>query len=238
MRFSPDDVTNKNIQVQVWFADFLSCDWETSLAVVVLYKTYRVSTDVIRLLSLSSSHWAAQIYQQKSPSSLSPNEGTRRQDGSRNGEKAPTSLNGSPFWPTKEAERNDQLDRPATEGYFGDQNEFRKATNVFQYFKDNKFTGDISQSIELVIRYYSLCARQHNLTSKQKADFFFNVLADPARTFYFNNARHNMMFVQIASMTVKEYNCDVRQLQAQVMLQTLRMGKYMSGNDVTSQSEG
>ena len=33
-----------------------------------------------------------------------------------------------------------------------DANDSRKDTNVFQYFRDSRFTGDITQSIELKIR--------------------------------------------------------------------------------------
>ena len=114
----------------------------------------------------------------------------------------------------------------------------RKATNVFQYFKDNKFTGDISQSIELSIRDYNVCARQHNLTTKQKADFFINVLADPARTFFFNNADDNMIFDEMARMMIREYNSDARQLQVQGRLDTLRLDKCMAEHQITSHSEG
>lgn len=81
-------------------------------------------------------------------------------------------------------------------------NDSRKASTVFQYFKDSKFTGDIRQPIELIIRDHNVCARQHNLTLKQKADFFANILADPARTFLFNHARDDMTFDEMAQMMV------------------------------------
>lgn len=43
----------------------------------------------------------------------------------------------------------------------------RKGTKLFQYFKDKKFTGDIKQSIELTIRDYNVCARQHSLSLRK-----------------------------------------------------------------------
>lgn len=47
-------------------------------------------------------------------------------------------------------------------------NDSRKATSVFQYFMDNRFTRDIYQSIEFALRDYNVCARQHNLSPKTK----------------------------------------------------------------------
>ena len=109
-----------------------------------------------------------------------------------------------------------------------DSNESRRAPNVFHYFKDNKFTGDLSRSIGMTLRDYNVCARQHRLNARQKADFFINILAGPARTFFFNNARDDMGFDEMAPMMSGEYNSDSRQFQVQGMLETLRLDKHMS----------
>eukprot|EP00171_Calliarthron_tuberculosum_P022446 IDg22446t1 len=63
----------------------------------------------------------------------------------------------------------------------------RKATYVHQHFSGRKFTGDLSQSIELLLRDYETCARQHRLSESQKSDYLINVLEGPARTFLLNN---------------------------------------------------
>ena len=119
-----------------------------------------------------------------------------------------------------------------------DFNDSRKATNVFNYFKDNEFTGDLSQSIDMTFRDFNFRARQHRLSDRQKADFFINVPAGPARTFFFNNATDTMDFEEMAKMMVLEYNSEARQLQVQGRLETLRLERHMSEQDVSSPSEG
>lgn len=110
-----------------------------------------------------------------------------------------------------------------SEAVLNDGSDFRKATNIFQYFKDSKFSGDISQSIELTIRDYIVCVRQRKFTPNQKADLFINTLADPARTYFFNLARDNMSFEEMAAMMVSQYNNGARQLKVQGVLETLRL---------------
>lgn len=39
--------------------------------------------------------------------------------------------------------------------------DMQKANYVFQHFKDNRFSGDLRQSIQLTLRDYNVCARQH-----------------------------------------------------------------------------
>lgn len=46
--------------------------------------------------------------------------------------------------------------------------DLRKALSAFHYFKDNKFNGNMCQSIELALCDYSACSRQHSLTLKRK----------------------------------------------------------------------
>ena len=85
-----------------------------------------------------------------------------------------------------------------------DFNDSRKATNVFIYFEDNTFTGDLSQSIDMTPRNYNVCARQHRLSDRQKAEFFINTLAGPPRIFFFNYATDTMDFEEMAKMMVLE----------------------------------
>ena len=118
------------------------------------------------------------------------------------------------------------------------QDDIRKSTYVTQNFKDRKFIGDIKQSIDMVLRDYNVCARQLKLSHRQKADYFSNILDGPARTFFFNNARDDMSFGEMASMMLKEFNSNSRQLQAQGTLEALRLDKFMAENNINTISEG
>ena len=230
------DKGNKSIKTHVWFADFLECDKETIVEIVQSYKSHRGSSDMIRRLSITPTLRTDVPHERD----LSRHISDTNQENDAQGR--PGSENPSCSNPAHRIRNPTGTELPSTRDSTAfaaeDSNDSRKATNVFQYFKDSKFTGDMNQSIELTIRDYNVCARQHKLSQKQKADFFVNVLADPARTFFFNNARDDMTFDEMARMMVKEYNSDARQLQVQGILETLRLDKYMAEQGLTSPSEG
>ena len=98
--------------------------------------------------------------------------------------------------------------RPHTDG-----DDTRKANYVLQHFKDNRFSSDLSQSIELTLRDYNVFSRQHRLYTTQRADYFVKLLDGPARTFFFNNARDDMQFEEMAEMMTKAFNSNARQIQ-------------------------
>ena len=228
---SPQERENKNIKIHIWFADFLECDRDMILDVVRSYKSHRGSSSTTRPFPVSP---VPRIEAQMTRDVTVPDQNRGPQRDARSEIPIPSGSRVVRDQTITQGVNN----RNSPDVAAHDTNDSRKATNVFQYFKDSKFTGDIKQSIELTIRDYNVCARQHKLTPKQKADFFVNVLADPARTFFFNNARDDMTFEQMADMMVKEYNSDARQLQVQGMLETLRLDKYMAEHDISSHSEG
>ena len=114
----------------------------------------------------------------------------------------------------------------------------RKATYVHQHFSGRKFAGDLSQSVELLLRDYETCARQHRLTSGQKADYFSNVLEGPALTFFLNTYVPGMTYEEISEAMKREYNSDSRQLQVQSTLEGLRLDSFMAANSLSTESEG
>ena len=114
----------------------------------------------------------------------------------------------------------------------------RKANYVLQQFKDNRFSGDLGQSIELTLRDYNVCSRQHRLSTTQKADYFVNLLDGPARTFFFNNARDDMQFEEMAEMMTKEFNSNARQIQVYGILSKLRINSIMTEHELTSFTVG
>ena len=114
----------------------------------------------------------------------------------------------------------------------------KKASSVHQYFRDSKFTGDLTQSIEFTIRDYNICAIQLELSAAQKTSFFVSAFSGPARTFFFQNASHDMDFEALADMMIEEYDSDARQLAVQSELEKLRIEKYMKEKEITTVSEG
>lgn len=224
LAFSDEDRGNKNVAVHVWFADFIGCDRETVLASVERFKETRNAPDLHRRLNLP-------LFRRNPPTEQDvPSENTPTDEGrtvARQGFGVGCVHHDGEAvrWPTPRGEVRTSPSRPES-----DADDSMKATNVFQHFKDSKFTGDLSQSdcIDMTLRDYNVCARQHRLSARQKAEFFINVLSSPARTFFFNNARNDMTFEEMANMMVREYNSDARQLHVQEMLETLRLDKHMS----------
>ena len=137
-----------------------------------MYRSFRGSPDILR--RLNNAPRVASTNREGPSSPLGhPNEHRLRevQNGGAQDPASHTNVRARDQRP-RERNRVVELVTPSAPGVREqDTHDSRKATNVFQYFKDNKFTGDISQSIELSIRDYNVCARQHNLTTKQKADF-------------------------------------------------------------------
>ena len=230
------DRNNKNIAAHVWFADFLGCDSETIFESVARYKDSGGTADSLRRLAVD--HPSADPRTEQALTS------DNRPRASRNTAQRPDSGSGSinrddeVGAPRRKAENLTPASHVPSDAGQSDGDDSRKATYVFQYFMDNKFTGDLSQSIEMTLRDYNVCFRQHRLSTNQKAEFFINVLSGPARTFFFNNARDDMSFEEKARIMTGEYNSDSRQLQVQGMLETLRLDKHMSEHEVSSSSEG
>lgn len=104
--------------------------------------------------------------------------------------------------------------------------------------KDNKFKGDLSQSIQTSLKPYQICCRQYSLSQAQKADFLVHAFDGPARTFFFNNTLETMMFQERCAVMLKEYNSDARQLQVKGKIDNLRLKTFMEEKDISEVSEG
>ena len=114
----------------------------------------------------------------------------------------------------------------------------RKATYVLQHFKDNRFSGDLSQSIELKLRDYNVCSLQHRLSTTQKSDYFVNLLDGPARTFFFNNGQDEMQFEEMAQMMTKDFNSNARQIQVYGIISKLHITSVMAEHEISSFTVG
>ena len=87
-----------------------------------------------------------------------------------------------------------------------------KAAGVQSFFKEEKFTGDISESIEHTVRSFEACASQLKLSSMQEATFFVNALEADAKNFLPSNVRPEMTLLNMVTMMKQEYNSDACQL--------------------------
>ena len=114
----------------------------------------------------------------------------------------------------------------------------KKASSVYSQLKDSRFSGDISQSLELTIRDYNVCARQHGLSPTEKADLFINAFTEPARTYFYMNANDSMKFEEMVEMMMVEYDSDARREQVLTHLQNLNLKSHMKKEEITDEHEG
>ncbi len=82
----------------------------------------------------------------------------------------------------------------------------KKALSVQQYFKDDRFGGDIHKSIADKIQDYHVCGTQLRLNAVQKATFFVSVFDGNARRFFLGNFRPEMSFEHLERIMRKEYD--------------------------------
>ena len=267
LELSPYETNSRNIMAHTWFAYFTGCDSETTRNIIECYKRTRGSPNILMRRGSETQGLArvlpiAEVQTQSTPNQFprfaveNANRSqeqvitTNNNDGSPNatdaGASAPTSIPlgvravppgvppGAPSQPFPEPASRNAFPQPPP----GDYEDTRKASYVHQHFKDRKFTGDITQSIQLVIRDYLVCAQQHKLSEAQRAEYFVNIFEGPARTFFLNNAQNGMAFEQLANMMIREYNSDARQLHVQGILEGLRLRKFMVEHEITNVSEG
>lgn len=87
------------------------------------------------------------------------------------------------------------------------------------------------------LRDYNICARKHRFTPSQTADYFVNILHGFARTFFFNKASEQMPFDEMASMMIRKFNNNSRQLQVYGNLSTMRTESAVLEYELSSFSD-
>lgn len=112
--------------------------------------------------------------------------------------------------------------------------DFQKAGYLFHHFKDQNFSGELDQSIELCLRDFKICALQNRLTNQQRPDYLANIFGEIARTFFFNTARDDMSFEEMAMLMFKEYNSDALQQQIKGVLDMLRLSTFVAKKEISS----
>ena len=167
---SEADAANKNIMAHVWFSSLLYCDKRTVLEVVDMYKVTRGSAKNFDIATHRSPAEPAKFNTCDSlstPSFRQPRRPEEEEKAGHSDQILPAVHQNKTDWQTPTGPPFRRLHGPPSRGTEGDDS--RKVSGVNQHFKDRKFTGDIKQSIELTIRDYNICARQHKLSTSQKA---------------------------------------------------------------------
>ena len=122
--------------------------------------------------------------------------------------------------------------------YSHEYGDVRTGNWVASHFKDRLFDGDITQSIDHTLRDYENSACHLKLTPTQLAEYFVNILAGPARTYFYNNVQFGMTYSNIAEIMREGYNSESRQLMLQHKLENLIPAKFMDENSISSTSVG
>ena len=151
---------------------------------------------------------------------------------SRNLTKAPQtceegSRNDLPAPQQGEASFSNDLRRPS-----GDST--KKAIAVEQYFRNAKYSGDLSQSLQNTLRDCNVCALQLELTPRQKSLFFINVFGGTARDYFFQHCREEMTYDELVKFMRTGFDNNARQLAIESDLETLTLEKIMRDNEIIS----
>ena len=262
LELSAGENGNCSIMTHVWFTHLLGCSHATIRAVVDTYRRTRGSLNLfIRQReaanvapdgTLAGSQTNPQgeaagdeAIRSEPPSSTPQVRTTERGNGTSQQTPHQQAVNSRlPVWGVRNDNQStaaapSSMAEPGVISPLPDTGEdTRKASYVSQHFRDNQFKGGLTQSIDLTLRDYNICSRQHRLSPSQKADCFVNILDGPARTFFFNKAQDDMSFEQMAEMMVAEFNSNARQIQVYGILSTLTISSMMAEHELTSFTEG
>ena len=108
----------------------------------------------------------------------------------------------------------------------------KKGYTFESYFKDKNFTGQLTQSIDNLIRDFHICSVQQALNTSQMSLFFVNALADPARQYFLTHCSSNMPFQEIVTIMRRQYSSETRKLQIQYEMYSLDLTVCMHNNDI------
>ena len=114
----------------------------------------------------------------------------------------------------------------------------KKGYTIKSCFKDKKFTGSPTQSIENLIRDLHICPVQQALNPSQMSLFFVNALADPTRQYFLTHCSSNLRFQEIVKIMHRQYSSEARKLQIQSEMGSLDLTVYMHNNDIKNSRIG
>ena len=170
LELSPYETGSENIMTHVWFAYLAGCDYAATRSLVECYKRTRGSPNIFLRHGRGPQDagkipWFDQARTSSQPPNIIPPPPGK--GNSAQGFGPPPTPNRDPNGITpRDPPPANPPRRPSPSPEEHDDS--RKATYVHQYFKDRKYAGDIAQSIELFLRDYNVCARQHKLTRTQR----------------------------------------------------------------------
>ena len=223
-----EDKKKRRLVLWIWMAKMVELDKNVTMRLVHAQKT----------LTGYGSIFVDPVISSAPPVTSATNEGTARLAQSEAGPSTSNSVGqdarsipgvGNLLPTFREDGMADQKIPPPTQGY----DLAKKAAGVQAFFKDEKFTGDINESIELTVKSYEVCASQLQLSSLQKATFFVNALGGAAKDYFLSNVKPEMTFLGMVTLMKEEYNSDARQLQVQSILNCLSLQESMQKLNTT-----
>ena len=106
------------------------------------------------------------------------------------------------------------------------------------YFKDRKFSGAPTQSVNNLIRDFEICAHQQGLSPQQVSLFFVNTLADPSRQLFLTYCSQTMPLDQIAQNMKPHSISETKKLQLRSEFDSLDLQSFMSKHQIVDTSAG
>ena len=113
----------------------------------------------------------------------------------------------------------------------------KKSGYVTSYFANRRFHGGINHSITHTIRDYIHCAELYELDENLFASCFINNLAEPSPTFFLNNYRPGMKFLEIKNFMKTRFSSPFHQNLARNRLARLELHSIMSEEGIESQAK-
>lgn len=107
-------------------------------------------------------------------------------------------------------------------------NVHRKVGYIQQAFKDNRFTGEVKQSIQVTLKMYETTARKFSLNADQMAALSIHVLDGSVSLLLIHNEKNGDSYDVIKDMMLSEYNSEDLQLQVEGHLKQIILRNVMS----------
>ena len=108
----------------------------------------------------------------------------------------------------------------------------KRGHTVESHFKEKKFTGSLTQSIDNLISVFHVYSVQQALNLSQMSLFIVDSLADPARQYFLTHCSSNMPFQEIVNIMRWRYSSETRKLQIQFEMDSLDITVHIHDNDI------
>lgn len=144
---------------------------------------------------------------------------------------------GSPNIDTSRNRRLENLKQGIRSSSISASERMKQTNYVTAYFANKQFSGDLSQSITLVIQDYKHSATLCNLDESVMATNFTSCLRDPARAFFLSKVYEGQSFNEIEDFMLAEYNSRSRQIQIRKKLESIQLKSIMAERNIQTEQD-